>query len=103
MALPVKLSDKEVLALGDEFADWTVVDGERLHREFRFADFASAFGFMSACAVIAAEFNHHPEWSNVYNRVVVELTTHDVGGLSELDLRFAARADTLAASFGLGG
>ena len=60
------------------------LDGDALVRTFTFADFARAFGFMAAAAVVAEKMDHHPEWSNVYNRVNVRLSTHDVGGLSEL-------------------
>ena len=72
------------------------LDGEALVRTFTFADFARAFGFMAAAAVVAERMNHHPEWSNVYNRVNVRLSTHDVGGLSELDFELAARMAELA-------
>ena len=72
------------------------LDGEALVRTFTFADFARAFGFMAAAAVVAERMNHHPEWSNVYNRVDVRLSTHDVGGLSELDFELAARMAELA-------
>ena len=74
---------------------WTVVEG-KLHREFRFADFVTAFGFMASVAVAAEKRNHHPEWSNVYNRVVVDLVTHDAGGITELDLELASEMDRLA-------
>lgn len=69
-------------------------------REFRFADFAQAFGFMSAVAIHAEKQDHHPEWSNVYNRVTILLTTHDAGGLSVRDAHLAAVIDALAARFG---
>lgn len=72
------------------------LDGEALVRTFTFDDFARAFGFMASAAVVAEKMNHHPEWSNVYNRVTVRLSTHDVGGLSELDFQLAARMSDLA-------
>lgn len=72
------------------------LDGEALVRTFTFDDFARAFGFMASAAVVAEKMNHHPEWSNVYNRVTVRLSTHDVGGLSELDFELAARMSDLA-------
>jgi len=78
---------------------WELRDG-KLHAELRFADFARAFGFMSAAAVVAAEMDHHPEWSNVYSRVTVDLSTHDAGGVTELDVRLARRMGELAAGFG---
>ena len=74
---------------------WSVQDG-KLHREFQFADFVEAFGFMSRAALVAESMNHHPEWFNVYNRVVVDLTTHDAGGITELDLQPARRIEALA-------
>mgnify|MGYP003308968685 CR=1 FL=1 len=73
---------------------WEIRDG-KLHRLFEFADFVAAFGFMSQAALIAESMDHHPEWSNVYNRVDVQLTTHDAGGISELDFALAKRLDDL--------
>ncbi len=72
------------------------LDGDALTRTFTFANFARAFGFMAAAALMAEKMNHHPEWSNVYNRVTVRLSTHDVGGLSELDFDLAAKMSDLA-------
>jgi 4a-hydroxytetrahydrobiopterin dehydratase len=72
----------------------------KLRRELRFADFVGAFGFMTQVALAAEAMGHHPEWSNVWNRVVVDLTTHDTGGLSDLDLRLAQRIDQIAAHSG---
>ena len=74
---------------------WSLVNG-KLHREFRFADFVRAFAFMSGSALIAESRNHHPEWSNVYNRVVVDLTTHDAGGVTQSDLDLARAMNKLA-------
>ena len=90
-----RLTDDEVAAALATLPGWTLVDG-KLHRELVFADFVAAFAFMTACAMVAEQRNHHPEWSNVWNRVVVELTTHDVGGISELDVALAARMNELA-------
>ena len=78
---------------------WRIVAG-KLRREIRFADFLGAFGFMSALALVAESRNHHPEWFNVYGRVVIDWNTHDVGGLSERDFELAAASDRLAARFG---
>ncbi len=77
-------------------ADWKH-DPERdaIKREFRFADFAEAFGFMSELALVAERSDHHPEWFNVYNRVEITLTTHDVGGLSQRDIDWARHADKI--------
>lgn len=68
--------------------DWQL-ENEQLYRSFRFKDFSAAWGFMSRVALLAEQQNHHPEWSNVYNRVDIALTTHDVGGISAKDLRLA--------------
>lgn len=73
---------------------WTVVNG-KLHKEFKFGDFVGAFGFMSSVALIAESMNHHPDWSNVYNRVTIELITHDLGGISTFDIEFARRVEKL--------
>jgi 4a-hydroxytetrahydrobiopterin dehydratase len=76
---------------------WTEVEGrDALLREFKFDSFVTAFGFMTRAALWAEKWNHHPEWSNVYNRVTVVLTTHDAGGLSELDAKLARKLDALA-------
>ncbi len=73
----------------------SVVDG-KLHREFRFPDFIEAFGFMTRAAIVAQSMDHHPEWSNVYGTVVVDLVTHSAGGITENDLVLSAALDGLA-------
>jgi 4a-hydroxytetrahydrobiopterin dehydratase len=76
---------------------WRAVDGrEAISKRFVFADFSAAFGWMARVALLAEKMDHHPEWSNVYRTVDVVLATHDVGGLSELDIRMAAAMDALA-------
>lgn len=74
-----------------------VHDGERdaISKTFTFVNFIEAWGFMSQAALHAEKLNHHPEWSNVYNRVAVTLTTHDAGGLTELDAKLATRMEAL--------
>jgi 4a-hydroxytetrahydrobiopterin dehydratase len=72
------------------------VKGGKLHRELAFADFAQAFAFMTDVAREAEALQHHPEWFNVYNRVVIDLTTHDAGGITTLDFDLARRAEDLA-------
>jgi 4a-hydroxytetrahydrobiopterin dehydratase len=67
---------------------WKVVGG-KLHRELKFPDFVAAFGFMSRVALLAEKRDHHPEWSNVYNRVVIDLVTHDAGGITDKDIELA--------------
>lgn len=74
---------------------WAVRDG-KLHREFVFADFVEAFGFMTRAAIVAEKRNHHPEWFNVYHTVRVELTTHDAGGITERDVALARAMNELA-------
>ena len=74
---------------------WSVKDG-RLHKEFEFDDFVGAFGFMASVALCAERMNHHPQWLNVYNTVRVDLSTHDVGGITELDVELAGEMDGIA-------
>ncbi|MFZ0409532.1 MAG: 4a-hydroxytetrahydrobiopterin dehydratase [Cyanobium sp.] len=88
------LTPAQMDQLASDLPSWSLVNG-KLHRELRFADFSEAFGFMVRVALAAEALNHHPEWSNVWNRVVIELTTHDSGGLSNLDLELARRIDDL--------
>lgn len=90
-----KLPDAEIAHRLGELEGWSL-EGGKLHREFRFADFSEAFGFMTRAALVAERMNHHPEWFNVWNRVVVDLQTHDAGGVSPLDFELAAAFDRLA-------
>ena len=90
----VPLTPAEIDQLPQQLLGWSLVDG-KLHRELVFADFNEAFGFMSRVALIAEAMGHHPEWRNVWNRVVVDLTTHDTGGLSNLDRQLAQRISAL--------
>jgi 4a-hydroxytetrahydrobiopterin dehydratase len=89
-----RLEDAELKARLDGLPEWTLVRG-KLHREFRFKSFVEAFGFMTRVALVAEKSDHHPEWSNVYDRVVIELSTHDAGGVTEHDFALAAAADRL--------
>lgn len=77
-------------------APWTIQDG-KLHKTFQFQDFSEAFGFMARVALAAESMDHHPNWSNVYKTVRVDLSTHDAGGITELDFKLAERMDRLAA------
>jgi 4a-hydroxytetrahydrobiopterin dehydratase len=76
-------------------APWSLAEG-KLHKVFAFQDFVHAFGFMTSAALAAESMNHHPEWCNVYNRVTVNLRTHDAGGITELDFALARRLEDLA-------
>jgi 4a-hydroxytetrahydrobiopterin dehydratase len=90
-----KLSDSEIEAALRKVSGWTVAGG-KLHREFKFADFVHAFSFMTRAALTAEAMGHHPEWFNVYNKVTIDLTTHDAGGISAKDFELAAKLDALA-------
>ena len=94
--MATKLNDAERASLKDDLPDWSLLDGrDAIHRSVRFKSFIEAFGFMTRVALHAEKLNHHPEWSNVYNRVEITLTTHDVDGLSELDLKLAKAIDKM--------
>jgi 4a-hydroxytetrahydrobiopterin dehydratase len=82
-----------------KLSGWSAIEGDRdaIEKTFKFADFKTAFGFMSSCALKAEQMDHHPEWFNVYNRVEVILTTHDADGVTELDVELAGFMDALAA------
>ncbi|HET8745561.1 MAG TPA: 4a-hydroxytetrahydrobiopterin dehydratase [Ramlibacter sp.] len=97
---PRKLERAEAAGLLRQLPSWKFNEerGGTITREFLFHDFAQAFGFMSQVAVLAEKRNHHPEWFNVYNRVAVTLTTHDVGGLSTNDIGMALLMDRIAAA-----
>jgi 4a-hydroxytetrahydrobiopterin dehydratase len=78
-------------------AGWEMVEGrDAIRKVYRFADFVEAFGFMTRAALHAEALDHHPEWFNVYRTVDVTLSTHDAGGLTELDVTLASRMDRLA-------
>ena len=96
----MKLTSTEVSTLLQARPDWRHETGRGglIAREFKFHDFAQAFGFMAQIAVIAESRNHHPEWFNVYNRVQVTLTTHDAGGLTMKDIELARTMDRVAAA-----
>lgn len=91
-----KLDDAERSALLDRFPEWAHEPSrDAITRQLRFDDFAQAFGFMASVAIIAEKMDHHPEWSNVYNRVDILLTTHDADGLSERDAKLAEAIEAL--------
>ena len=95
MARPQPLTGGDLDAALVGLPGWIVVDG-RLHRELCFADFPRAFGFMAAVATVAQAMDHHPDWSNSYATVTVDLVTHDVGGITSLDIQLAQRISDLA-------
>ena len=90
-----KLSEEQIQKELGALGNWALVEG-KLHREYKFQDFVDAFGFMTRAAIVAESMGHHPEWFNVYSTVIVDLMTHDVDGLSDLDFLLAARMDQLA-------
>jgi len=96
MADMQKLSDSELQSALGDLKDWKLVKG-KLHREYKFADFIHAFGFMATAALGIEKMNHHPEWFNVYNRVTVDLTTHDAAGITKRDIELAKLLDGTAA------
>jgi 4a-hydroxytetrahydrobiopterin dehydratase len=96
-----KLSPESRAALAETLPGWRLAEGrDAIRRSFRFGDFAEAWGFMSRVALLAEKLDHHPEWSNVWNRVEIELTTHDAGGLSDRDVALARAIDAVAGTAG---
>jgi len=93
------MNDAAITAALATLPQWTLVSG-KLHREYAFAGFVEAFGFMCSVALMAESMNHHPEWFNVYRTVKVDLNTHDAGGITELDFTLAAKMEALAAKLG---
>ena len=95
MAVP-QLTEAERAEALAALPEWTLRgDGLAIEREFKLRNFSEAWAFMSRVALIAERHDHHPEWSNVYNRVAITLTTHDAGGLSERDVKMARGIDKL--------
>lgn len=92
-----RLTDGEIEEALAALPDWTVENG-KLNREFRFASFIEAFGFMTSAAIEAEKMDHHPEWFNVYSRVSVQLVTHSAGGITSLDVQLAKKMSALAAA-----
>ena len=92
-----KLSQQEIKEEVAKLQGWTVANG-KLSKDFEFKDFVNAFGFMTQIALNAEKMEHHPEWSNVYNRLKIELVTHDLGGISTYDIKLASIIDRLYSS-----
>ena len=99
MARDEVLADDDLQAALARHPAWAVVDG-RLHRELTFPGFAQAFGFMAQVAVAAEKLDHHPDWSNSWNRVVIDITNHDAGGLTARCFQLAAAVDNAADASG---
>ena len=95
MKKAVKLSTDEIAVALTELPGWALREG-KLHRAMKFADFPEAFAFMTRVALLAESMNHHPEWFNVYNQVRVDLSTHDVGGISDRDVEMARKINGFA-------
>jgi 4a-hydroxytetrahydrobiopterin dehydratase len=89
-----KLTENEIAALLPTAKGWTVANG-KLHREFACKDFVTAFGNMTRVALVAEAMNHHPEWCNVWNRVVIDLNTHSVKGISDYDFVLAEKINEI--------
>ena len=89
------LRPEEIASRLTDVPEWTVAGG-KLHREFEFSNFVDAFGFMTRVALLAERQDHHPDWQNVYRHVTIDLTTHDVGGISERDFELARAIDGVA-------
>ena len=94
MAERKKLTEAEIEQRLRSLAGWSLLN-EKLHREILFRDFTQAFAFMTGSAPIAERMNHHPEWFNVYNRVIIDLSTHDAGGVTDTDFAFASSVNGL--------
>ena len=88
MGRPSKLTNNEIESELQGLEGWTL-QGGKLHKTFHFADFITAWDFMSRIALIAQSMDHHPDWSNVYSTVTIDLSTHDAGGITKLDLELA--------------
>ena len=89
-----RLTDPEIAGVTSALPGWSVADGQ-LRRSFKFGDFSAAWAFMSRVALLAEKLDHHPDWSNSYNRVEITLTTHDAGGLTARDVKLAQAIDAI--------
>lgn len=94
MTRPAKATESEISAAMARLVNWTYQDG-KLRRSFKFSDFVHAWGFISRVALLAEKMDHHPEWTNVYNKVEIALSTHDAGGVTKLDFELAEKISTM--------
>jgi 4a-hydroxytetrahydrobiopterin dehydratase len=92
---PLLVSEADIATALSKLPGWKLQAG-KLHRDYQFTDFVAAFGFMAGAALIAQAMDHHPEWSNVWNTVRIDLATHDAGGVTALDLKLAEAMEELA-------
>jgi len=92
-----KLSETEVKEHLVHAKGWSLVNG-KLHRAFECKDFVAAFGNMTRVALVAESMNHHPEWFNVWNKVIIDLNSHDVGGISDYDFKLAEKINEIFAA-----
>jgi len=92
-----KLNEPEIAAELQKLKGWTVEHG-KLHRVFEFRDFVQAFGFMTQVALAAEAMGHHPDWSNAWNKVTIDLTTHSAGGLTQNDFGLAGKIQQMSGS-----
>jgi 4a-hydroxytetrahydrobiopterin dehydratase len=90
-----KLSEQQVASEVGKLKGWTLKDS-KLHKDFQFRDFVEAFGFMTRVALAAETMGHHPEWSNVWNKVSIDLSTHSIKGISALDFQLATKIQDFA-------
>ena len=90
----MKLSDEQIKTELVGLSGWSVING-KLHKDFVFDDFVEAFGFMTRAAIHIEKMNHHPEWFNVYNKISVDLVTHDAGGITQNDIVLARTLNLL--------
>lgn len=90
-----RLNEDQLRAALESLSGWQISNA-KLHREYKFADFIHAFGFMATAAIAIEKMNHHPEWFNVWNKVTIDLTTHDAGGITEMDVKLARTLDSIA-------
>jgi 4a-hydroxytetrahydrobiopterin dehydratase len=93
-----RLTGEEIELALSQLAGWEVAGG-KLHRAYRFRDFIEAWGFLSSAALVIQQMDHHPEWSNVWAEVRVDLVTHDAGGITRMDIELARRLEAIAGRF----
>lgn len=93
---PRKLTGEEIRLALSQLVGWEIAAG-KLHREYQFRDFIEAWGFMSSAALVVQQMDHHPEWSNVYHTVRIDLMTHSAGGLTRNDIELAKKIEAIAA------